>query len=81
MRTTKIIFVCDICNQEVKEVKSINMPIKESDCEGRLYLDVIGSVDMCKDCEEKYINTVFKHFGILRDTLGKLTFEPTKQNS
>ena len=81
MRTTKLIFICDICNQEVKEVKSINMPIKESDCEGRMYHDVIGSVDMCNDCEEKYINTVFKYFGILRDTLGNLTFEPTKQNS
>ena len=81
MRTTKLIFVCDICNQEVKAVESICMPIKESDCEGRTYHDVIGRVDMCNDCKEKYMNTVFKNFGVLRDTLGGLSFEPTKYNS
>ena len=81
MRTTKLIFVCDICNQEVKAVESISMPIKESDCEGRTYHDAICSIDMCNDCKEKYMNTVFKHFGILRDTLGSLSFEPTKWNS
>ena len=81
MITTKTICVCDVCNQEVKGVENIMIPMKESDCEGRMYYDVIRAVDMCTDCREKYINTVYKSFGVLRDTLGGLSFEPSKNNS
>lgn len=78
MRQTKCICICDICNQEDEKIESIDFPIKESDCEGRMYFDVIGKIDICNECKEKYMGFIYKNFGIVRDSLGELSFEPTK---
>lgn len=78
MKETKIIYKCDICGQEVtKEIELIEreIPIKQSDCEGRSFLTSYKKVDMCIVCSRKYEEAVFNHFGIYRDLLGRCTFE------
>ena len=64
-RREVIEFKCDVCgkvfqieNNPLKKVdsplKTVQMPARRYDCEGRNHTRGISDVEMCKDCFEKY---------------------------
>lgn len=72
---TKTIFQCDICKKEVDnkdDLKSITLPVKVADSEGRQYFDDIQSFDLCKECLAEYSEVVRSRFISIRDTLGHI---------
>ena len=64
-RAEIIEYKCDVCGKLFRvennplrkpqtELKTISMPIKSYDCEGRNYSKSMGSVDVCEDCFNNY---------------------------
>lgn len=67
-------YYCDVCGSEhnlESDLKIVNLPFKELDCEGRLSYNY-KNFDLCKNCCDKHTNIVFNHFAEIIDVMGNL---------
>lgn len=82
MATIKTIqYQCDVCNNKFtkkEDLASVQLPCKESDCEGRGWYDVYKSVDLCKSCEGKFRDIVMDRFCTVKFTLGNISSDGPK---
>lgn len=63
-------FFCDVCETQVEkadDLKPVEIPVMELDCEGRGQYERLKKVDMCRRCRGIYNQVVYDHFA-------KLTF-------
>ena len=83
MVTNKIIYKCDICNNESEDADifftNILVPVKTYEHMSSSYSIAYRKLDMCKKCKERYENAVFQHFGVFKkDSCGFSSFVPSK---
>jgi len=67
---------CDVCGKVLREevdilkmpiknpLKTIEMPIKGYDCEGRDFTKSMGKVDMCNECFQNYWEYVQSRYDV-----------------
>lgn len=61
-------YICDVCRNEYDsdaELRTVELPYKQLDSEGRAYTSDYGKFDLCKDCLLRYENAVFEHFATI----------------
>lgn len=77
-KITIIQYKCDVCENKFdtdKELRTVELPYMESDCEGKTFHPNYRKFDLCKDCQDRYENIVFTHFAEIRDVVGYLSVE------
>ena len=64
-RVEVIEFKCDVCGKvhrkecdplrtQISPLKTVNIPAKRYDCEGKSFSKGMSNVDMCENCFDKY---------------------------